>query len=506
MSLRRKVLFVFTVVNLLTLVALVGYGWWVGDRFSKDIEERAKVTLSVLKDHGLAVLTSELRRFELHSSGGELELALFLRNHELFDGPIFRQLVGKGVVVRLDAEGGSFFNLPRSYIFDAGELDRQDAVRMVRRALADETSVMDGRRLAAPLRAGRGKWGFYLRLSDLAGVPAVDDRGELLQRLFLIVGPGLIFLFCFLWISLTRSVIAPLESLSRVARAVSHGDYSRRLPPTERKDEIGRVTRALNRMLELIDDYRQQMEARIEEKTAEIERKRRELMLGQRLAATGTLASGIAHEINNPLGGMLNAVVRLRRGDMDPERTERYFDMVEEGIQRIGAIVQQVLSVSPRKMVPTPINLAEVLRRSADLVEHRATQAGVAVELELEEVPPILGESNEIGQIFLNLFINAVDACTESDLRQLHVRLRRDESSAIVDVSDTGPGMSKEVASQAFDLFFTTKDAGRGTGLGLATVHHLVEAHGGSITFETDQETGSLFRVRLPFMHEEGAS
>jgi signal transduction histidine kinase len=323
--------------------------------------------------------------------------------------------------------------------------------------------------------------------------------------LFLILLPGTLFLFWFLWHFLRRGVIDPIEDLERVARAVARGDYSRRLQTTGRRDEIGRLVVVMNRMLGLLEEYRDSMEAKVGEKTREIERKNRELMLAQRLAATGTLAAGIAHEINNPLGGMLNATRRLRRPDLTAEQREKYVVLLEECIGRIGDIVQRVLSLSPRKASPARLDLAGEIRKAAELVAHRAQRKNVAVRVDsLGPHPVIAGEANEIGQIFLNLLINGVDACREGG--QVEVRVRQEPGWAVAEVEDDGVGMEPDVAAQAFDMFFTTKPAGEGTGLGLATVHTLVLGYGGTLDLRTEPGHGTRFTVKLPLLPGEGPS
>ena len=357
--------------------------------------------------------------------------------------------------------------------------------------------------MAGPLSFNEQEWGgFYLALAaDPAGVLSDLDQHRPLKYIVIIAVPGILFLFWFLLRFMNRNVVGPVEELEDVAGAVARGDYSHRIRAPFRHDEVGRVKSSVNQMLDLVEDYRDRMEARIAEKTGEIERKTQELMLGQRLAATGTLASGIAHEINNPLGGMVNALKRIERNELSGEKRARYLEIITEGMERIGSTVRQVLAVSPVKTTPRPLDLAEIVRRTLHLVAHRAKEAGVEIALDLDEqIPAVLGESNEMGQVVLNLLINAVDACEENG--HVTVSLARQEAEALLQVADNGVGMEPEVAARAFDYFFTTKGVGEGTGLGLAIVHHILQAHGGSITLETAPGQGALFKVRLPLMLE----
>lgn len=512
MSLRRKVLLVFLMSNLLTLAGFAVYGWWEARRTWSEMDEYADAAQRRL-DHAVGLLLEHIRSVISDQVGrvlgrelDEVSLLMAVRGLPVFDEPYFRGLVDRITLIRPRSSGSGavFFNLRRRYIFGAGELDKQRALEQVRASMDQDRIVFERGRVAGPLVLGERPWGgFYLSLqAPQSSLEAGLGPLRPIPYVLLIGAPGLVFMFWFLYEFVTRSVLHPVEELGRVARAVAGGDYSRRVRIRERHDELGRVVSSFNRMLDLVQDYKLRMEARVREATSEIERKNRELMLGQRLAATGTLASGIAHEINNPLGGMVNALNRLKKDDLPPERRRRYMELVEENVERIGTIVRQVLAVSPRKMVPAPLDLGGEIEKVLDLVGHRARRKGVEVRLDSPRPGPvILGEANEIGQVFLNLLINGVDASHEGG--RVDVEVRSEEGWAVVEVRDSGPGMSPEVAARAFDLFFSTKEAGQGTGLGLAIVHNLVQAHGGTITLDSEPGRGTRFEVRLPLYEGE---
>jgi len=439
----------------------------------------------------------------------ELRLRRALWDMPLWDEPVLRRHIKRAAVVHRpgNLSTRAVFNVRSDMVFPYAQGDREPS-QMVETSLARDRVVWRGDRIAAPIRVLDADWGgVYLEVyrQPLLGESLAEvDVSQSLVLVLLLLIPGLFAMFVFTWRLISTRILEPVESMGDVALRVSEGDYSQRLElPGQRRDEIRGVMVAFNRMLALVEEYRDQMEERVQAAASEIEQKNRELMLGQRLAATGTLASGIAHEINNPLGGMLNVVRRLERDDLTEEQRARYIDILEEGIERIGAIVRKVLAVSPRKMVPTPLNVEEVLGRSLDLVQHRAQRKGVVIDRErAEELPLVLGESNEVGQIFLNLLINAVDACRPEGGRVI-VRTSSENSEVRVDIEDNGVGMTPEVAERAFDMFFTTKDAGEGTGLGLATVHSLVAAHGGRLSLQTAPEEGTVLTLVFPAMSED---
>jgi signal transduction histidine kinase len=519
LSLRRKFLLIFVLVNLVTFGVLGFYAWRAGERARTLFTQvrglanrRATAAIEGLLARMDEVIDTEIAGI-LEKRPNDVELPLLIRENPSFDSKLFRSLVEKAVLVRLgegEVEGApraegrttSWFNLKKRYIFDHGTLDKGKALRLVVQSLQANRRVVssDEGRIAGPLMSGDRPWGgFYIDLSPLVtDQPGEEEDPSLpVRHLLLIVGPSTLLLLGLLWVFLSRRVFEPLEELGQVARSVSSGDYSRRLPVTARRDEIGRLGLVVNRMLELVEEYHQELEHRIGQKTAELERKNQELLIGQSLAATGALASGIAHEINNPLGGMLNALQRLKRSDLNEEQRRRYESLVEDGIERIGNIVRQVLSLSPHKTVPSLQDVPEALRRAADLVAHRAAQRDVEIVTQIDDdLPPVLGESHELGQIFLNLLINAIDACYDGG--RVQVRAHRHEGRVCVEVRDWGSGMSPDVAARAFDRFFTTKEEGVGTGLGLATVHTLVEAHGGTIDLWTEPGKGTRITVKFP--------
>jgi signal transduction histidine kinase len=336
-----------------------------------------------------------------------------------------------------------------------------------------------------------------LRLRDTPNpLREVEQQSSPLFLALLILLPTMGFLLAAMWSLLQNRVLNPIEDLGEVAQAIAKGDYSRRLR-TVGNDVVAIVMASFNRMMGLVEGYRDELEVRVARKSLEIESKNKELMLGQQLAATGTLAAGVAHEINNPLAGMLNVVLRIDRDDLCQEQRAKYIDVLKEGIERIGSIVRQLLAVSPRKMTPAPVSLESELRRALVLTEYRARQRDISIDTLVEpDLPLVLGEANELGQVFLNLLINAVDASKPGGV--VSTRLSQTKDGILIEIEDRGSGMSEAVAQRAFDLFFTTKEAGEGTGLGLATVHHIVASHGGRMSLKTALDEGTTVSIELP--------
>jgi signal transduction histidine kinase len=504
LSLRLRISLILAAINVATWSALAFYVVTEGRRVRAELEETSRQ----LRETRTDFISSRLSRLlgyevaervaELERSGGERRLlGLELQQMRFWDESEFRRYFKKAVVIREKDNGLSDVFHPRSdLIFDRDKFNPVEALRLIKKAAGTGVEV-EGNRVAGPIRVGGRPWGgVYLSIGDTSGDLPDFDPFKSLRRVIVIAVLGTLVLGSAIYLFLARSVIKPLEELGSVATAAARGDYSRRVSTRRRRDEVGNVIDAQNRMMALVEDYRTNMETRVREGVETIDRKTRELVLAQRLAAMGTLAAGIAHEINNPLGGMLNAAIRLKRKDLPDESREKYVALLEENIARIGATVQRVLDLTPRRTTPGPVSLPDAVQRVFDLVGWRASRKGVALHQKLRgELRQVLGDQNEMVQIFLNLVINGIDATAGGG--GVTVLLEDEGPWVVARVRDTGCGMPPEVLARAFDPFFTTKEAGAGTGLGLPIVHGLVTNLGGTIDVASEPGAGTTFTVRL---------
>ncbi len=326
--------------------------------------------------------------------------------------------------------------------------------------------------------------------------------------------------------ALRRLVLEPVEQLAAGARRVRTGDLSTRLVEPRRSDEISALVRSFNEMTATVQSFNQRLAEEVDRATRQARRAEAAAMTQRRLAAMGELAAGIAHEINNPLGGLQNAVEALADPNIAPERRARYFELLRDGLERIRATVSKLLRFTPRQTEPVPVDLCGVALDALDLVRHEAERRGVALRVRLpglppvgareldaaasRALPPVLGERNELGQVVLNLLVNALDAFDspaprESAEPRIDVELVQADGSEPevgIAVEDNGPGADEETLGRAPDLFFTTKEVGKGTGLGLALVHSVVAAHGGRVLLSS--EPGRGFRAELRFPAHRG--
>jgi signal transduction histidine kinase len=361
--------------------------------------------------------------------------------------------------------------------------------------------VRDGARLLIPVVVeGRVSEVRFLRFREGAGLLEGELRS--MQTVYLILVLGAAASMGVTALALRAWVLAPLDELARGAERVARGDYSTPVPVRhEARDEIAAVAAAFNAMTAEIGTYRRDLEAQVGSAVRKARSAEKTLITAQRLAAMGTLAAGIAHDINNPLGGMINAVRALRRDDLPPAKREEYLALIEEGLERVGQTVQKVLQFTPHRVSPGPCDLGDVARRALALAHHRIERSGAKAAVELPEGGlPVFGDPYELQQVVLNLLVNAADAVAakgagggrvsvRGEVRGPEVRLR---------VEDDGVGMSEEQVARAFDLFYTTKEVGEGTGLGLSMVHSIVENHGGRVELRSRKGEGTAAEVVLP--------
>ncbi len=222
------------------------------------------------------------------------------------------------------------------------------------------------------------------------------------------------------------------------------------------------------------------------------------LATSQRLASVGNLAAGLAHEVNNPLGIILN-YIEVCRMDTRDEKLGSYLKKIGSETERIAAIIQRLLEFSRQSETKfKPVKLLEALEETVDLAEFKLRKEDVALirDYRFEEAW-VMGDKSRLKQVFLNIILNAVQAMSGGG--RLTVRLAENEDGTGFDLSfsDSGRGIPKEYLSRIFDPFFTTKEVGEGTGLGLSVSYGIIQEHGGTIDVRSKEGKGSTFTVRL---------
>jgi two-component system NtrC family sensor kinase len=231
---------------------------------------------------------------------------------------------------------------------------------------------------------------------------------------------------------------------------------------------------------------------------------RAKLVHAEKMAAVGQLVSGVAHEVNNPLTAILGFTDLLMENPEIPESARHDLRVILQEAQRTKQIVQNLLSFA-RQMPPqrTLLQLNPILQRTVHLRSYDFTSHGIQVIEHLDEsLPPIIGDSHQLQQVFLNILNNAYDAVRETS-RPARIEVKSAHAGSFVEISFSDNGLGIADPEKIFDPFFTTKDVGKGTGLGLSICYGIVREHGGEIISHNNLNSeGATFIVRLPVASE----
>jgi signal transduction histidine kinase len=276
------------------------------------------------------------------------------------------------------------------------------------------------------------------------------------------------------------------------------------------RDEFGVLARQFNEMVARIGAFNEELRTRVAEATGELERlngllfaMQRRLGHAERLALSGRVMAEVAHEVGTPLHSIAGHLELLRK-DFGPEgpndEATRRLAIVETQLQRVSGIITGLLDVTRRAPgEPGPVDLERLARDTVELVRPGVASAGVALYVRGESGPAtVRGRRDQLQQVILNLLTNAIDATPAGGRIEVTTRAVGDAGEVEIAVSDTGCGISAEDRKQIFEPFFSTKEPGRGTGLGLFISAEILREHKGRIEVDSDAGRGSTFRVRLP--------
>ncbi len=237
------------------------------------------------------------------------------------------------------------------------------------------------------------------------------------------------------------------------------------------------------------------------------DRKRMEqqLIFSEKMAAIGELAAGVAHEINNPLDGLLNCILRIQRDPDNVKQTQEYLDLMEEAIRRIEATIGKLLDFSrPHELSLTSVNLNEVVSETIGLLEYGASEKGIQIEKHFQDQIALLhGDKHLLEQVIINLSLNAITAMPKGgtlrfETGEMILDALIGQPIVFVKVVDTGIGIAAAVKDRIFDPFYTTQITEKGTGLGLSVSDRIIRQHQGVIEVDSKEGKGSTFTVKLP--------
>jgi len=294
-----------------------------------------------------------------------------------------------------------------------------------------------------------------------------------------------------------RRVVRPLQEVGRAAAALGSGNFGERVSEQLGVRELEVLARAFNAMAARVQGNTDELRDAVARAVEQTRRQEQALVVSSRLAAIGTLAAGIAHEINNPIGGMINAVHRLLQSPGLDDRQRSYLQLVQQGLERVARTSRKVLDFSPRQVDARPFRVADAVDAARSLVEHRIAQQGVAFDcVHGAGVPTVRGDAHEIQQVLLNLYLNSLDALQQKGAGgRIRTRTWSEGGKVHVEVVDDGPGMPREDLGRVTDPFFSRKDRPDASGLGMFMSYSIVRNHGGEMRL--DSEPGKGFRVEL---------
>lgn len=341
-------------------------------------------------------------------------------------------------------------------------------------------------KITAPLNINTKRWG-VIRV-DFSMKELQDNLASLKKELYVLI--VLFSLLSFVVLSIGANVLSkPVIRLARMMDGIkTHGDIEQQsFDFRDRRDELGKLQKSFLWMIQrLIDAGRER------KKTIEV------LSQTEKMVSIGRLASGVAHEINNPLSGIALCFKNLIESNVDNQTEEKLIMAINDGLQKIKNIVQQLLDFSRMTVTEKkPADLNSFIDRLLVLLNYPASKKHIRIVKDLAVgVPEVLIDENKMSQVFMNIMINALQAMDSGG--KLTIRTEADNGYSVVSIEDTGAGIPPDVMPHIFDPFFTTKGVGEGTGLGLSVSRGIVEQHGGIIEVDSKVGVGTTFMIKLP--------
>ncbi len=305
-----------------------------------------------------------------------------------------------------------------------------------------------------------------------------------IHSLILIGVLSILFVTVALFLMFETLIVHRISRLTRAMDAFPDELPEQHLLPSVFKDELDTVDENFILFCE-----------RLKRSRKELLKARNQAHLSEKMASLGILTAGIAHEVNNPLGGMLNCVKSMRENPGDDELVSRYLPLLDKGMRQIEGIMRQLLNFGRTEPLQTRlIDVSNLFGECMELLSYRLRN--IALETEIEVVKNHQLDAEALKQIIINIGLNAIQAMPDGGILTIGCREKEDE--LILTFKDTGTGISEEDMLHIFDPFFTTKDVGEGTGLGLAVTYSLVQRMMGEITVDSKEGEGTVFTITIP--------
>ncbi len=342
-----------------------------------------------------------------------------------------------------------------------------------------------------------------LENSLMENVNSATHRLVMMVLIFLVFG-----IFGALFFS--HVITHPIRSISEIAECIDLDSLRYKKHPRVRireklfgkfplifraTDELDVLTEKFNAMIERLENAHQELEAAYAQ-----------LVQSEKLASLGTLSAGLAHEINNPIAGIQNCLRRLKQNPQNVAQAKKYLELMEEATNRIATVVRSLLDYArPQEMNFAPVNIEEVIETALLLVAYKLEKHRIAITKDIPpNVPTIYGSRHHLEQVLVNLLLNAIDAIEERFLqsqaasKSIHIGVKHKQNTLEIFLKDSGIGIPQENLTKIFDPFYTTKEIGKGTGMGLSVCYNIIMAHGGNISVSSELNRGTTFYITLP--------
>jgi len=378
------------------------------------------------------------------------------------------------------------------------------------RSWYDHIFVAGDRYVAAyePIRNGAGHIIGMLYLGMLED-PLLAVRTNVMIAFLAVALVGALVVL-FLTFFVTGNMIRPLEQMVDATKQIAAGDLDLSVNVTS-SDEIGHLAVAFNKMVQSLRNMKVELqqgahtlEEKVRERTEELLAVQSRMVQSEKLASIGRLAAGVAHEINNPLGGILSlAMLALEDDDENPVRGD--LEIIVKQTLRCREIVKGLLNFSHQSATQAAarIGVNQIVENTLSLLERQVIFQNIRTVRKLKDgLPQVFIDPGQMQEVVMNIVLNAVDAMEEEGQLTLETDVDTMAEKVVVRITDTGRGIPEEIMPLIFDPFFTTKGVGQGTGLGLAIVHGIVTSAGGHIEVKSSS-AGTTFEVSLPIAAEE---
>jgi len=349
----------------------------------------------------------------------------------------------------------------------------------------------------APSSAGREESlrSIGQELLDMTATWAKEERSTidgLFRRALYLFTMSMVF-FCvvgiFVALHISRLFTQPLIRMQQAMEKIAQGDFTPIPEDRSQSEEFTPLFQAFNRMIH------------------ELEERQEQLVQTRKISAIGTFTSGIAHELNNPVNNIVLTAETLKEDfrELDQEEALGMIQDILIQSDRASEIIKNLLDFSRSERPElVSVSIGSVIQDTMRLVRNQLLMSGVEEETHIaQDVPAVHGDYKSLQQVFLNLFINAIQAMAEGGKLITKAWASDDREWVRIEVRDTGPGIEPEYLPRIFDPFFSTKDVGKGTGLGLSVTYGILQKHGGSIEVQSEKGVGTAFAISLPAEKEE---